>query len=397
MNVRRLSLSLIAAGLVVLPVLAHFYLVEQELDARRQHAEQVQAQVDAARARNAAQSQPVPGSVRTALDSAEELGLNPLVLGVLFTRGKVTVSINDRTLEVIDGTYVYAGGERLTTASDAIALLQLGGDGTLVLCPSSTLSVTRDASGKYMVNVADGMSRFLFPHETRFQVEANSIRLTPKDLRQAVLRGEGPGPVYVSEVVTDKKTGTCAVCDLKQNLAVELIGQANGSQILPDLGAGQVYRVYPATEDTPEEEIVASGWGGRRLPIPEELYRNIPTSLQKLVQAREISYLCQCDKLADYSEVAAQPPPAAGPGAGIQEPEVVVGKPEITPPVPLPELPPIVQSLTFSDVPLGEFIEFNPDELPPTAAGPPPEPPVVVAPPLTPAGGTGGGGVASAS
>ncbi len=309
-----------------------------------------------------------PGAAGGSASGASGL---PLVTGVLYARGELTVDWNGVSIPVRDGSYAYVGGETVRVPPGSIGMLRVPGGGEVVLCPDSRTTLTRDAAQGFVLAIARGAARFRFPRSAAFSVDAGGTVVSP-DPRA------GAGDVHEGEVEV-LGDGACLVCELRQGLRVAR-GEAAGPA--PGPTVGRVIEVGPASD--------AGAPQMRSMPIP-------PPLLAVASGAAAASFLCRCDALRQAAQEAAEQAVLAD-AAAQESPPAAEAPPAdpatIAPPVLPPDAPPMVVAEPGAPDP------FDPNVLPPPAAGEPSSPLVVLPPPSVPFSGTGvasgGGGVTAA-
>jgi len=300
----------------------------------------------------------------------------PLVIGQLYTTGRVQVDWNGVRIPVENSSYAYAGGELISTPPDSMGILRLGDEGTIFICSKSQVRLSREPSGRYSLDVLKGSSRFILDTQLPFQVRANETVITPED------GGFAPGRAqekfaYTGEVQA-RPQGGCVLCGLRNSLDVTTPDETGGS-VSTLVPAGDILTVtapgeqpspagvrQPAADTSAGASESASPFSV--VQIPPALFSTMNAGRGAAMGGRGLSYLCRCEKLRDYA----------------REVEPILAET----PTRIPGL-----ELAEMDIPA----PFVPDLLPPPPAGPVEPLPVVVSPPLVPVAGTGGGGVVSPS
>ncbi len=294
-------------------------------------------------------------------------GFDGLLVGTLYSQGRVTVNWNGETTPVENGRYAYVGGEVLRTGPADMGVLHLGKKGRVSICPNSSVSLAREAAG-YHLSVHAGVVRFAFAHRTMFDLSAGGVSIAPQDVIDTDHVGE----------VRACSTTDCWVMALRGGLRLSE-GRQGPSQ---PVDSGHVARVTLGGG----APLVVSGFS-----IPPDVLSEAVHEQESGEEAlKSAKYLCRIEEVATYSELSALPPTAAG----AQSPDgdrVAIETPEVTPPVEPPLVPPL---LALARPPDPEA--FDPEALPPPAAGPAALPLTVPAP-VVPTVGTGGGGVATRS
>ena len=315
-----------------------------------------------------------PGAAATGEQAAAP---NPLVLGILHTKGETVVNWVGRRISVKDTRYTYLGGESIQTGPESTAVLQLPGAGTVFLGPNTKASVER-RGGQFVVNIVSGQSRFLFNKETPFLVRVNEITLSPAGPSpQGTALPDAPD-TFVAEIASHDKGGGLIVA--LRGVLRATAGEAGDATPVQELGTVDAGFIADIQKRPPAAEEGGAGWDITSLPIPDDIFSTLLVGLPEEMDPGKVGYLFRGPELAEYARIAALPPSAAGP---------VPEAPPMEPPVP----PPLV--VAPPDGPPA----FDPTVLPPPAAGPEAgaAASIVVAPPAAPVGGTGGGLVASPS
>jgi len=329
----------------------------------------------------AAGLQQLAATTTTETDTPATPPATPLVIGTLYTSGRVIVDWNAIQIPVENSTYPYAGGELISTTARAMGILRLGDRGTIFICSGSQVRLSREPSGRYSLDVLKGSSRFVFDSQTPFQVRANETVITPDEGVGGT--GGGPEKLAYSGEVEARPDGGCELCDLRGSLDVTTSDPATGRASILVM-AGEILSVL-----APESTATGDGETGSpfaRIQIPPELFSNMLAGAGTGVGGRGIGYLCKCRKLKEYAHaverILAETPTA------VPEAIPIDLLPDVTPPVAPPGIPGL------------ELVETGPP--PPFVAGltppgdspGPAEPlPVVVSPPLVPGVVIGGGGV----
>ena len=348
----------------------------------------------------------VPSAAESAIGTPPDVV--PLVAGVLYTNGPVKVNWNGVDIDVNNSSYAYTGGEVVTTAPEAMGILRLPGGNTVVICPGSKVRLSRDKAGGFILDIAEGSSRFMFDIKMPFQVKVNDTVLTP----ESAVPPPGDSsekPMYVGEAQA-MKDGGCVLCGLKNNMRVTVSSTGEGAKTVSAI-EGEIVTVpgpeKPGAAATTQPMVPAGGSvrdGGegqvKKTRIPEKVFSAMAVSADPASGgAKGIGYLCKCQQIKEYGEnlaltLAKQQEQVADSGTSAEPLE-----PDPAPTVAPPDIP----GLVVSDA--GAPDPFVPG-LSPAAGGPgeagatPPvadAPPIILPPPLVPGSGTGGGGVVSPS
>lgn len=295
--------------------------------------------------------------------------------GILYTRGTAMVNWNGVNIPVANGSYAYRGGELISTASNAMGMLDLGNDNRIYICPGSRVSLARDAAGAYQLYVGEGTSRYVFGPETAFDVRANRGLVTPR-------AGAAGGPV-VGEISVFQDHPGGVVCSFDNTVDVAGFGPGDGGEpiALGSVGAGEIVDLSRALRD--ERAATGSPVIMSPIPMPAEVRGWLTRNAGPSGNGSFIGYLCRCEQLKRYADADGIPDTAIAPQ--LQPPE---GEPlplsDPAPPLDPPEAPSV--ALVVPGVP----DPADPGVLPPPA--PPPQAPGPTVPdPVIPIGGSGGG------
>jgi hypothetical protein len=305
----------------------------------------------------------------------------PVLMGVLYTRGSALVDWNGVKIPVENGSYAYLGGEAITTAPDAMGILELDRGGSIYTCPGSRLSVSRSDSGAVNVRISRGTGRFALQPGTDFRIQAKRGVLTP-----SAEGGDPQGPT-VGEVSVFEDHPGGVVCGFANSVDVAGYG-ASGTGAPMALGTaspGQIVDLARALD----EEQGTSGSPVAMHPIA------MPAGVQDWLQANApypahpgpIGYLCRCLELKRYADADGIPDAAIVPR--MLPPDT--GTAALAPASDSPVAPPLAPSVMLAE-------PGAPDPADPgmPLSSPPPAP-LTVPPPLIPAGGSGGGVTSTAS
>ena len=297
---------------------------------------------------------------------------HPVITGVLYTRGAVTVDWSGVRIPVEDGSYAYLGGETISTPPGSAGLLRLDSDNSAYMCPGSKMSLTRADDGAFEITFYEGGGRFAFAPGADFRIEANQGVVSP---------GAGTGKPTVVEIAVFPRHPGGVICGFSSNLDVAGYPEGGGDApiALGTTGPGEIIDLSRALMD--ESASTGTPVIMQPIKIPADVTRSLQDNMPYPQSPGPIGYLCRCVELKRYSEADGIPDTAIVPRILPPDGDALVRSTTLfVAPVIPPDLPPV--ELAVPGVP---------DAADAAVLSTPSATVLTVPPPLIPVTGSGGG------
>lgn len=301
---------------------------------------------------------------------------NGVLAGVLYTSGTAVVDWNGVRIPVEDGSYAYLGGEVVTTGASDIAVLRLGGDDRVYMCPRSRISVERGADGDYRIKIAKGAGRVAFAAGTDYRIEANRGLLSPS--------ASAASQPTVAEVTVFEGHPGGVVCTFSSSVDVAGYSSRHGDRPIPlgTAGPGEIVDLARALRAEAAEAGTAVSM--RPIPMPADVQGWLRRNAPYPPEPGPVGYLCRCEELKRYAEADGIPDAAMAPPMSPPDTQTLAALPATgnVAPAALPELPRVTVATSGAPNPVDAGVLVEPADTGSTRTVPPP---------LVPVGGSGGG------